>query len=162
MCEYCYQSKDNEISGKPIFQYEWKETAGYEPPKYRNDFLEMFILKSKNDKKAGLMIDSGYGYRYIDINYCPMCGRKLGDVSEVDRLFEELGYEKIVEHKYKQPDDDGVTELIVYRDYGTSLEIEFWNDKTINKSSGYDVSYITMQELKAINLKCKELGWIEE
>ena len=79
MCEYCYQSKDNEISGKPIFQYEWKETAGYEPPKDRNDFLEMFILKLKNDKKAGLMIDSGYGYRYIDINYCPMCGRRLGD-----------------------------------------------------------------------------------
>lgn len=79
MCEYCYQSKDNEISGKPIFQYEWKETAGYEPPKDRNDFLEMFILKLKNDKKAGLMIDSGYGYRYIDINYCPMCGRRLRD-----------------------------------------------------------------------------------
>ena len=39
MCEYCYQSKDNEISGKPIFQYEWKETAGYEPPNDRNDFL---------------------------------------------------------------------------------------------------------------------------
>lgn len=76
MCEYCYQSKDNEISGKPIFQYEWKETAGYEPPKDRNDFLEMFILKSKNDKKAGLMIDSGYGYRYIDINYCPMCRKE--------------------------------------------------------------------------------------
>ena len=76
MCEYCYQSKDNEISGKPIFQYEWKETAGYEPPKDRNDFLEMFILKLKNDKKAGLMIDSGYGYRYIDINYCPMCRKE--------------------------------------------------------------------------------------
>lgn len=82
-------------------------------------------------------------------------------MSEADKLFEELGYEKIVEHKYKQPDDD-VTELILYRDYGTLLEIEFWNDKTISKFSGYDVSYITMQELKAINLKCKELGWIEE
>ena len=83
-------------------------------------------------------------------------------MSEADELFEELGYEKIVEHKYKLPDDDGVTELILYRDDGTLLEIEFWNDKTISKSSGYDVSYITMQELKAINLKCKELGWIEE
>lgn len=43
-----------------------------------------------------------------------------------------------------------------------NVDIEFWNDKTISKSSGYEVSYITMQELKAINLKCKELGWIEE
>lgn len=82
-------------------------------------------------------------------------------MSEADKLFEELGYEKIVEHKYKQPDDDdNVTELILYRDYGTLLEIEFWNDKTICKSSGYDVSYIKMQELKAINKKCEELGWI--
>ena len=77
MCEYCYQRKDNEISGKPIFQYELKKTAGYKPPEKRNDFLEMFILKGKDDKKAGLMIDTGYGYRYIDINYCPMCGRRL-------------------------------------------------------------------------------------
>lgn len=79
MCKYCYQRKDNEISGKPIFQYEWKETAGYEAPKNKNDFLEMFILKCKNDEKAGLMIDTGYGYRYIDIKYCPMCGRRLDE-----------------------------------------------------------------------------------
>lgn len=79
MCEYCHKKDDGEIMGKTIRQFEWKETAGYEPPKDRNDFLEMFILKLKNDKKAGLMIDSGYGYRYIDINYCPMCGRRLGE-----------------------------------------------------------------------------------
>ena len=79
MCEYCYKKDDGEIMGKTIRQFEWKETAGYEPPEKRNDFLEMFILKCKNDKKAGLMIDSGYGYRYIDINYCPMCGRRLGE-----------------------------------------------------------------------------------
>ena len=81
-------------------------------------------------------------------------------MSEADRLFKDLGYEKIVEHKYKQPDNDEETELILYRDDGTLLEIEFWNDKTISKSNGYDVSYITMQELQAINKKCQELGWI--
>ena len=80
--------------------------------------------------------------------------------SEADKLFEELGYKKIVEHKYKQPDNDDVTELILYRDY-SFLEIEFWNDKTISKSSVYDDdSFITMQELKAINKKVEELGWI--
>lgn len=79
MCEYCNKREDNWINGKPIFQYEFKKTAGYEEPQRRNDFLEMFILKCKNDKKAGLMIDTGYGYRYIDINFCPMCGRKLGE-----------------------------------------------------------------------------------
>lgn len=77
-----------------------------------------------------------------------------------DEMFEELGYEKIVEHKYKQPDFDEITELILYRDDVTLLEIEFWNDKTISKSCGFDMSYITMQELQAINKKCQELGWI--
>ena len=73
---------DGEIMGKTIRQFEWKETAGYESPKNRNDFLEMFILKLKNDKKAGLMIDNGYGYRYIDINYCMFCRKEAGRVNE--------------------------------------------------------------------------------
>lgn len=74
MCKYCdVNSKGEILSSKPVRTFEWQKTAGYEPPKNRNDFLEMFILKLKNDKKAGLMIDSGYGYRYVDINYCPFC-----------------------------------------------------------------------------------------
>ena len=77
MCKYCYERNDNEISGKPIFQYEFKKTAGYEPPEKINDFLEMFILKGKNDKKAGLMVDTGYGYRYIDIRHCPFCRKEV-------------------------------------------------------------------------------------
>lgn len=77
MCEYCKISKDFWINGKMIRSYELKKTAGYEDPQNRNDVLEMFILKGKKDKKAGLMINSGCGFRYVDINYCPMCGRKL-------------------------------------------------------------------------------------
>ena len=81
-------------------------------------------------------------------------------MSKADKMFEELGYEKIVEHKFKEPDDydDDVTELILYRDEVKGLEIEFWNDRTISKTSNYDVSYLTMQELQAINEKVKELG----
>lgn len=75
-CEYCRESEKLKIAGKIIATFEWKETAGYEAPKNRNDFLEMFILKGKNDKKAGLMINSGCGFRYIDINYCPKCRTK--------------------------------------------------------------------------------------
>ena len=82
MCEYCHKKDGGEIMGKTIRQFEWKETAGYESPKNRNDFLEMFILKLKNDKKAGLMIDNGYGYRYIDINYCMFCRKEAGRVNE--------------------------------------------------------------------------------
>ena len=83
-------------------------------------------------------------------------------MSKADEIFEELGYEKIVEHKFKEPDDyyDGVTELILYRDEVKGLEIEFWNDRTISKTSNYDISYLTMEELQAMNLKVKELRWI--
>ncbi|MFG6319583.1 MAG: hypothetical protein K1W33_07020 [Clostridia bacterium] len=80
-----------------------------------------------------------------------------------DEMFEEIEYEKIVEHKFKEPDnyDDGVTELILYRDEIKDLEISFWNDKTISKTSGYDVSYLTIPELQAISKKVEELSWYE-
>ena len=81
---------------------------------------------------------------------------------KADKMFEELGYKKITEHKFKEPEYGETTELILYRDDVQGLDIEFWNDKSLSKMCNYDVSYITMQELKAINLKCKELGWIEE
>lgn len=81
MCEYCCANKNNEILGRTIRYYELKKTVGYEPPKYKYDidFLEVFILKLKEDKKAGLMLNNINGVRYIDINYCPICGRRLRD-----------------------------------------------------------------------------------
>lgn len=83
MCEYC-REKDEEIYGKAITTDEWQETAGHKERKQPNPFnayhfLEMFVLKGKLDKKAGLIIDTGFGARYIDISYCPFCGRKLGE-----------------------------------------------------------------------------------
>lgn len=83
-------------------------------------------------------------------------------MSKADEMFEELGYEKMVEHKFKEPEGEEVTELILYRDEVKSLEIEFWNDKTISKSCGYDMSYITMLELQAINEKVKELRLVKQ
>lgn len=79
MCKFCDVNSKNEILGRTIRYYELKKTAGYEPPKneYDIDFLELFILKLKKDKKAGLMLNNKNGIRYIDINYCPMCGRRL-------------------------------------------------------------------------------------
>ena len=66
---------------------------------------------------------------------------------KADEMFEELGYEKIVELKEPDDYDNGVIELILYR--------------TISKSSNYDESYLTIEELQAINEKVKELGWNE-
>lgn len=77
-CSYC-REKNGFISGTSIKYDDWKKTAGYSfENDYIIDFLEAFILKGENDKYAGLMVNSGNGFRYIDINYCPFCGRKLG------------------------------------------------------------------------------------
>lgn len=91
MCEYCRESKDNKgwITGSYVARTsDWKNTAGYNPKRNEScfnkyarpeafEFLEAFILKGKADEKAGLIINTISGGRYIDINYCPMCGRKL-------------------------------------------------------------------------------------
>lgn len=77
-CEYCYE-EDNHITGKVVRCYEFKTTAGYKMPDRYRDYLALFTLKGKNDKKAGLMIENINGCRYIDVNYCPFCGRKLGE-----------------------------------------------------------------------------------
>lgn len=86
MCKFC-KEEDGRIHGQWIIN-EWKPTAGYHPERNKDCFnkyikpeafeiLEMCIMKGKTDKKAGLIINTISGGRYIDINYCPMCGRKL-------------------------------------------------------------------------------------
>ena len=90
--------------------------------------------------------------------------RKLNGVDKniADELFEILGYKKITENKFEESVYGETTVLILYRDDVQGLDIEFWNDKTISKTCNYDISYITMQELKAINKKVEELGWLDE
>lgn len=37
-------------------------------------------MKNKADEKAGIMIATDNGNAvFFNINYCPLCGRKLGD-----------------------------------------------------------------------------------
>lgn len=79
MCKYCNESEENHISGsylKVIPTKSTKETEAYRPIYYKP---RCFILKGKKDKKAGLMMDNLETCYYIDINYCPMCGKKLGE-----------------------------------------------------------------------------------
>ena len=75
-------------------------------------------------------------------------------MSEVDKMFYELGYIKCNEsclHKDAQ---------IVY-DTNSDKRIVFWKNKTITVYNIYDgVVDITMQELQAINKKVEELGWM--
>ena len=74
----------------------------------------------------------------------------MEDIKEktADEMFEELGYKIDYENSY-------VTRFYK-EDNLFGKTIEFYHIfKTFNK-----LESITMQELQAINKKCKELGWI--
>ena len=73
MCKYCEERNPLEISGK---QFELNPTAGF-----KNDRIySSWIMKGKEDKKAGIMISTnGSNGVYFDIDYCPICGKKLGE-----------------------------------------------------------------------------------
>lgn len=80
-------------------------------------------------------------------------------MSEADKMFEELGYKKTENRlhnvaRYKKDDDN-----VIY-----FCEATKYSEADVHKSGEYsETCYgITMQELKAINKKCIELGWIEE
>ena len=87
-------------------------------------------------------------------------------MSKADKMFKELGYEKDL-HINKQEQ--------VWGEYWTQnkhcAKISFdYIDKEICVSTNYrlDITneyeplYFNMKELKAINEKCKELGWLED
>lgn len=75
-------------------------------------------------------------------------------MSEADKLFKELGYEL---HSSKSRDrfdlyskvDDELLIRIVFNKITKRIEIYCYDEA------------LDMQELKAINMKCKELNWIE-
>ena len=74
----------------------------------------------------------------------------MEDIKEktADEMFEELGYEI-----------DDTKESIRY--FKNSTYIWFWkDDKEFEGIYGFDSKGFNMQELQAINKKCKELGWI--
>lgn len=70
-------------------------------------------------------------------------------MSKADEMFEKLGYEK-EERKYAD----------VYNKHCKYMTRQF-GFNTESKAVMIDVEHITVQELQAINEKCKELGWIE-
>ena len=74
-------------------------------------------------------------------------------MSEADILFEELGYKK----ETYNPDviyfTNMFTDTIYYAFNKNTKKFCFIEDD--------EAGNISMKELKAINLKCKELGWID-
>ena len=73
-------------------------------------------------------------------------------MSEADDTFRKIEYEKIEDPK-----------ILKYENIKKNKRIYFIK-RTVRCSyynvSGESPSYLNMQELKAIYLKCKEMGWI--
>lgn len=73
-------------------------------------------------------------------------------MSKADKIFKELGYE--VSNSEFVEELNITTNLVIDNGY---VKIIFYNNKTIYIDAD---DILNMQELQAINLKCKELGWI--
>ena len=65
-------------------------------------------------------------------------------MSEADKMFEELGYEKIEEDR-----------VLIYTHELNTIEFNLEN-----KLLYMGENWIDIDDLKAINKKCEELGWI--
>jgi hypothetical protein len=75
--------------------------------------------------------------------------------SEADKMFEKLGY---IEH-FKYAENEGYIDAETYRTdsshcMGKSIIFQYVDKRILMPQ------VINMQELKAINQKCKELKWI--
>lgn len=74
-------------------------------------------------------------------------------MSKADKMFEELGYKKLNKRELKLSFDDDFLELVlcVYEVPMYNF-VYFYQDKTFSF-----VGAKNMQEIQAINMKCKEL-----
>ena len=81
-------------------------------------------------------------------------------MSRADGMFKELGYERV-----DLKDRSGCIWGIGYKNHkiGMSILLDLLGEQvcTGTLDDEKEPIYITMQELQAINEKCKELGWFE-
>lgn len=71
-----------------------------------------------------------------------------------DEMFEEMNYSKLKNENlgYARITEDGLLNAIIFFLEKKAIGVHFDEAQTVG---------ITIQELKAINKKCEELGWIE-
>ena len=68
---------------------------------------------------------------------------------KADEIFEKIGYKKF----------EGLRTIDFYNDNGLiQLDKKY---KCIHINKNEETDYINIQELQAINEKCKELGWLQ-
>ena len=84
-------------------------------------------------------------------------------MSEADKLFEELGYKKVENRHnidfnkiYNFTNGDKIKEQIRFCKLDKYVHLECYNYNT-GTTFG---KFLDMKELQAIQMKCKELGWV--
>lgn len=90
-------------------------------------------------------------------------------MSKVDEMFEKLGYEledeRICPHSYRyiRKKDFNVKEIVIEK-VSKWIDICYYHIGTDGKMSPIICieHYLSIEELQAINEKCKELGWLNE
>lgn len=81
-------------------------------------------------------------------------------MSKADTMFEELGYKK-------EEENDKYVLYLSEKSLWRQRKIRFWKDEKVifndllEDDKVVSSVQIGIEELQAINLKCKELGWIE-
>lgn len=78
-------------------------------------------------------------------------------MSEADKMFEKLGYEKM-ENRYIA-NSCIYSKTIKHLTYTRYLKIIFHYE---TKKITIDIDYASVKDLQAINKKCFELGWLDE
>lgn len=77
-------------------------------------------------------------------------------MSKADKILEELGYKKI-----KTTGDNLLEYEKQFPEYSKFIRFDLLDRTFTSFYYGIDMqSYLNIQELQAINMKCKELGWI--
>lgn len=77
MCEFCdcYHSSSGGTSGKPI---KINKCAN------KTDLTDCAIMRETNEAPCVIIYSCGLAKGYFEIAFCPICGRKLSEVSEND------------------------------------------------------------------------------
>ena len=99
----------------------------------------------------------------FDMDYCADCPHGIIQeeetqmMSKADKMLEKLGYKKIEKnYRYLRYSTDG--------SYGEHIDFDVkWQRVRTTSISGQGNThfrYLGMKELQAIQMKCKEMGWI--
>ena len=117
MCEFCdyYHSTKGNTAGKEIKIHKCANET---------DLTDCQVICSDNDRPALIIFSYGAAKGYINIEFCPLCGRKLNKVSGNDNITRST--DELIE-KFRErlsPEDFEKFKTAAY-EFGKSLGVMF-------------------------------------